>query len=106
ITNSHAWAKAGIMIRETLGANSKHAFAMVSASQGRAFQRRVTTGGTSANIGASGSAPVWVRLTRSGNTFIAYSSGNGSTWTQIGSAVISMTNQVYVGLAVTSHSDG
>ena len=48
-----------------------------------------------------------MKLTRAGNTFTAHQSVDGSTWTQIGSAVtISMTSSVYVGLALTSHNNG
>jgi hypothetical protein len=45
-----------------------------------------------------------VKLVRSGNTFTASSSVNGTTWTQIGSQSITMGATVYVGLAVTSHA--
>jgi hypothetical protein len=47
-----------------------------------------------------------VRLTRTNNTFQAYWSPNGNTWTQIGSAVsITMSNGAYVGLAVCAHNN-
>jgi glucose/arabinose dehydrogenase/regulation of enolase protein 1 (concanavalin A-like superfamily) len=105
VTNTNAWAKAGVMIRETLNADSKHAMVVVTPGQGVAFQRRANTGGSSTHTAASGSAPYWVRLVRSGNTFTAYRSSTGSTWTQIGSATISMTANVFVGLPVTSHNN-
>lgn len=103
ITNTHSWAKAGVMIRESLAANARHATVMVTPGHGVRFQRRVTTGGTSADTaGASAAAPYWVKLARAGNTFTAYQSADGSTWTVIGSATITMTASVYIGLAVTS----
>jgi glucose/arabinose dehydrogenase/regulation of enolase protein 1 (concanavalin A-like superfamily) len=105
VTNTNTWAKAGVMIRETLNANSKHAMVAVTPGQGVAFQRRTSTGGSSTHTAASGSAPYWVRLVRSGNTFTAYRSSTGSTWTQIGSVTISMTANVFVGLPVTSHNN-
>jgi regulation of enolase protein 1 (concanavalin A-like superfamily) len=105
-TNSNSWAKAGVMIRETLNANSKHAMAILSPSNGVRFQYRASTGGSSTDVnGGSGTAPVWLRVTRSGNTFTAYRSSNGTSWTQIGSRSISMATNVYVGLAVTSHTN-
>jgi regulation of enolase protein 1 (concanavalin A-like superfamily) len=105
-TNSDGWAKAGVMIRETLNANAKQAMVVVSPSNGLRFQYRTSTGGSSTDVsGGSGAAPVWVRLTRSGNTFTAYRSADGATWTQIGSKSITMTTSVYVGLAVTSHNN-
>ena len=102
VSNTSAWAKAGVMIRETLSSNSKHAMVVVTPANGIAFQRRVDTGGLTAHTGATGSAPYWVRLVRSGNTFTAYHSAYGSTWTQIGSVNITMTADVFVGLGVTS----
>jgi hypothetical protein len=44
-----SWSKAGVMIRESLSAGARHAFALVSAANGYAFQRRVETNGTSAD---------------------------------------------------------
>jgi len=101
----NVWSKAGVMIRESLNANSVNAFIAVTPSNGVAFQYRTTTGGNSANSVTPGlSAPYWVRLVRSGNTFTASRSLNGVTWTQQGSpTTINMASSVYVGLAVTSH---
>src|SRR5205823_5329016 len=100
ITNSNAWAKAGVMICETLNSNSKHAMVVVTPSNGVAFQRRTATGGSSTHTASTGSAPYWVRLVRSGNVFTAYRSADGNSWTQIGSVTISMTSNVFVGLPV------
>jgi MYXO-CTERM domain-containing protein len=47
-----------------------------------------------------------VRVRRTGSTFTAYSSADGSSWTTVGSASISMTSSIYIGLAVTSHNNG
>ena len=102
---THVSAKAGVMIREELTAKSKHAFAMVTAAQGLAFQRRTATGGSAAqSSGGNGTAPRWLKLKRQGTTFSAFSSTNGSTWTPMGSASVSMNRVTYVGLAVTSKS--
>ncbi|MCK5061830.1 DUF1349 domain-containing protein [Candidatus Parcubacteria bacterium] len=54
--------------------------------------------------GGSYSFPnAWVKLTRSGNTLTGYVSSDGSNWNQVGSAVISMTSEVTIGLFVCSH---
>jgi phosphatidylserine/phosphatidylglycerophosphate/cardiolipin synthase-like enzyme len=107
VTNTDLWTKAGVMIRETLTAGSKHAAMFVSAGKGLAFQRRAATGGVTTNTsGGAGTAPNWVAIVRSGTTFSAYGSTDGSTWTLVGSETISMGSTVYVGLALTSHRDG
>jgi hypothetical protein len=105
VQETDPWAKAGVMIRETLNAGSTHAFALISAGSGSALQYRTSTSGSSLNSGGpSVTAPYWVRLTRTGNSFAAYTSPDGTTWTQIGqSVVINMASSVYAGLAVTAH---
>jgi regulation of enolase protein 1 (concanavalin A-like superfamily) len=99
------WAKAGVMMRETLGAGSKHASMFLTpSSNGPAFQRRLSTGGSSTHTaGGSGTAPGWVRIERVGNRFTASHSLNGTSWTVVGSETISMASAIQVGLAVTSH---
>jgi len=107
LTNTNSWAKAGVMIRETLNANSTNAATVITPGQGVAFQRRYFTGGTNGlTTRAAVPIPEWVRLERNGTTFTAWHSDNGTSWTQIGSATIAMGTNVYVGLAVTSHNDG
>lgn len=101
------WAKAGVMIRETLNADSKHAMMVVTPGNGASFQYRANTAGSSDHNtpGDGVSAPCWVRLTRIGNLFTGYKSSDGSTWTQVSSTTIAMGTNVYVGAAVTSHND-
>ena len=107
VTNTNSWAKAGAMIRETLDPGSRHATEVVTPGSGVAFQRRIATNGSSqSNHGNSLSAPYWVRIVREGNTFSGYYSPDGANWTHHGSEIIDMAEDVYVGLCVTSHSDG
>jgi uncharacterized repeat protein (TIGR03806 family) len=104
--NTDPWAKAGVMFRETLANNSPHAFMLISAANGAAFQRRTETGGSSSNTGGPAVAtPYWVRLVRAGTSFTGLVSSNGVNWTQVGSATISMAATVHVGLAVTAHNN-
>ncbi len=104
IGNTDDWSKAGVMIREALTAQSKHAMVVTSIAKGYAFQRRPEVGGYSEHTaGGTGTAPGWVRLVRTGDLFEAYRSSTGTTWTKIGSDTIPMTDTVYVGIAATSH---
>ena len=107
IQNTNAWAKGGVMIRETLVANSKHAMMVITPGNGLSFQRRLTTGGlTTHTAGALVAAPYWVKIVRTGNTLSGYSSSNGTTWTLVGSDTVTMAAAVYVGLPLTSHDNG
>ena len=106
VDNTNPSAKAGVMIRETLNANSTHAMAIVTPGAGVGFQWRSSTGGSSSSTTMQSglTAPYWVRVTRVGNVFTAYYSADGATWTSIGSQTISMATNVYIGLPVTSHT--
>jgi PKD repeat protein len=95
------WAKAGVMMRETLDANSRNVLVHQSASNGNRVQFRTTPGASTSSSG-SGNRP-WVRLVRSGNTFTGFSSVDGVTWVQLGSNTVVMPEEIYIGLAVTSH---
>jgi M6 family metalloprotease-like protein len=105
IRNTDAWAKGGVMIRETLAADSRHALTAVSAASGLAFQRRIAPAGPSLHTGLAGAAPRWVRLRRTGNLFTAFVSADGAAWTQMGAETIAMGTAVWAGLAVTSHDN-
>lgn len=107
VENTHNLAKAGVMIRETLDADSKHALMYVTANGSTAFLRRTSTGDNSTNTaGSSVTTPYWVKVIRSGDTFTGYESPNGSTWNEVESVTISMATDAYIGLAVTSRNDG
>jgi len=98
------WTKAGVMIRETTGATSRHASTFVTPGKGLAFQRRVSTGGDSTHTaGAFATAPYWVRLVRAGQLVSSYVSADGASWQLVGTETIAMSATVQVGLAVTSH---
>jgi len=107
VQNTDPWAKAGVMIRESLTAGSRHVYMALTSGNGLAFQRRVATDGVSTHTsGGAGTAPYWIRLTRVGNLLTGYRSTDGITWTTVGSETIAMAAATYIGLAVTSHLDG
>ncbi|NLZ07245.1 MAG: DUF1349 domain-containing protein, partial [Phycisphaerae bacterium] len=107
LVRSNEWAKAGVMIRETLEPGSKHTFMCVTPDHGTTFQRRPVAGQDSASTDVGGSAaPRWVKLTRTGNVFTAHDSMDGVTWTEAAvspALEIQMAASVYIGLAATSH---
>ena len=101
--NTSAFAKAGVMIRESLAANSRQSFICTRPGGVIEFLTRTATGGTSVSVGGSTQpAPAWLRLVRSGNTIVASVSANGSSWSVVGSANVAMSSAVLIGLAVSS----
>lgn len=106
-SNTHAWAKAGLMLRASTSANSRHCSIFMTPSNGVAMQWRSTDGGSSSHrAGSLATAPRWLRLERRGNLITASESANNSTWQLIGSRTMNLPSAVQVGLAVTSHRNG
>ena len=106
VQNTDPWSKAGVMIRESLAANAINAFVAVTPGNGVTWQTRSTTGGATGNAATANlTAPYWVKLVRSGNTFTGYRSPDGAIWTQQGTATFAMASTVYIGLALTSHNN-
>jgi len=121
MANTSPWAKAGVMIRESLmecgtsGCDvfetdyARNVMLALTPGHGLAFQWRSTPESPSSYIDAGpASAPVWVKLVKSGKTFTGYRSADGVSWTQVGTATSDMgsTSSLSAGLAVTSHYDG
>jgi hypothetical protein len=101
------FAKAGVMFRESLTADSRNAFAFLTADEGAAFQTRADSGGATSYAAGPWwvSAPYWVKLVRSGNVFSAYTSADGVTWDLVSSETVVMATDIYVGFAVTAHNN-
>ncbi|PYU54210.1 MAG: hypothetical protein DMG56_27425, partial [Acidobacteria bacterium] len=100
------YPEAGVMIRETLDAASTNGYANYQSSVVFFSYRGSTGGSTTLQSGVNIGLPYWVKLVRSGSTFTAYSSYNGTTWAQTGtSQTITMAQTVYIGLAVCSQDN-
>jgi hypothetical protein len=115
VDNTDPWAKAGVMIRETLDAGSKFAAVYITPGNGCRFQARTDTDidATSDTSVATAEqtavvAPYWIKIERdvAGNFRGSYSA-DGITWRQMSwnPQNIPMSSMVYVGLAVTSHNN-
>jgi hypothetical protein len=131
-THTSNWAKMGLMVRETLDANSRNWNIVndpdsadgINAPDGSGLganavecNMRDTLGGASGawNNLAGGIVPAypnaWVRLKRTGNVLDAYSSSNAVSWTHLASYNTAtnvngaLTNVAYVGLCTTAHNN-
>lgn len=105
LENTGAGAKAAVMIRETLTADSK--FAMTTISTGltgatTGFQYRKASGANVSGGNQSSSIPQYIRIVRSGKDVISYVSTTNGNWQLIGTAKINTSDAVFVGLAATS----
>lgn len=106
--NTAGWAKAGVMVRETLGDASKYVINFISPLNGIALQQRESSGGSAAGVATAAglNAPYWLRVVRVGELFNGYRSPDGTNWTLVGSTSLSMNSSYYIGLAVCSVNDG
>jgi hypothetical protein len=108
------WAKVGLMVRESLNANSKMAFFQVgnppasSGSQyGLVIQDRQGTGGavTNRNSRMAPKGAIRLRLVRSGSTFsMSYRLPGTTTFSTLGSTTVSMATNGYIGIALAAKS--
>lgn len=104
ISNSNANAKAGVMVRETLDANSKQGSTLITYGNQSLFSRRTATGGaTVSSNGGTRTLPTWVKIRRRGPYIESYTSTDGTNWSLIGSDTIAMAQSVYFCLV---HSSG
>jgi hypothetical protein len=106
-TNSNSAAAAGVMFRDSSNTTTAaFADAVVTPGSGVEFQWRNANNGTVGSASVAGIiAPIWVEVTRAGNSFSAFYSTNGTSWTQIGTAqTITMSSTALVGLAVAANS--
>jgi len=107
--NTQPFAKAGIMIRETTAAGSKHVALYMSPDGNLRMQYRTTKNGSTGQItpiAISGTDPKWLRLVRSGTTaVVGYYSADGVSWTPSGTISITMPTEVNAGLAVCSRNN-
>ncbi|MGE5506730.1 MAG: PA14 domain-containing protein, partial [Actinomycetota bacterium] len=115
--DTNAWAKSGLMFRDSLDQGARKVFlGMTPDSHGAVeFTGRVTPNYWSYHFPETGATiegmyhPIDLRLVRQNNTFTAYAKGeNDVDWMQVGEpGIIPLDGStIYVGLAVTSHVRG
>ncbi|MEU4876750.1 hypothetical protein [Streptomyces sp. NPDC021608] len=97
------WAKAGIIVKESLTQGSPYAAVMATGGHGVRMQYAYThdTAGPSGKV--TQASPGWLRLVRSGDSLTGHTSADGSHWTRIGQAKLpGLAHTVQAGLFATS----
>ena len=109
VVNTGTFAKAGLMFRDSLDADSMHAMIYVNPENRVVFQWRTTDGGSTTDTEWTNQSAgivesrVLLKLTRVGNDFTGYYSIDGVTWTQVGTTkTIAMNQNIQAGLEVSS----
>lgn len=95
--------KNGILMRGTLSGNSQRVGITMGEKGNRMLRMccRATAGGNTSwkNCTNYAYAPLWFRLSRSGNTFTGYVSRDSLTWIETGSFSASLPSTYYIGMA-------
>ncbi|HEV7952065.1 MAG TPA: PQQ-dependent sugar dehydrogenase [Candidatus Saccharimonadales bacterium] len=100
-TNTDAWAKSGIMMKQSTTANAPYVLLAVTPANGIVFQHNFN----GSNNGGTYAFPnVWLKLTRVRDVVTAYRSTDGVLWTQIATTSVALGADIKTGLFVTSHN--
>jgi hypothetical protein len=121
-TPAHLYSKAGLMIRESLNADSPHLMFLVFADNSPRnnnlgayeMQFRSVAGNDCRAVYPAVRPPAppefpaaypnsWLRIQRQGDRFSAFVSTDGKTWKLYGGQTLALASSVFVGLALTSH---
>jgi hypothetical protein len=93
------WAKAGLLVRQSLKQGTPYAAVMLTGDHGVRMQYNFTHDVP----GGPHDGPQWLRLTRSGDTITGYESDDGTTWTEVGTVKPArLPETVEIGLFATS----
>ncbi|MEU1515582.1 ABC transporter permease subunit [Streptomyces sp. NPDC005811] len=93
------WAKAGIVVRQSLDQGSSYAAMMVTGAHGVRMQHDFTHDRAGLPGRPSTAAPRWLRLVRAGATVTGYDSTDGVHWNEVGRAHLArLGGTVQVGL--------
>jgi hypothetical protein len=107
-TDTNAAAKAGVMLRKTFDPVSPHYAVFVTPRRGIHVQYRADFNQDPVEvISISGSSPVFLRVMRTGTTYRAYTSVDGTNWTLLPRSTVDLVNlngALMAGLAVTSRA--
>lgn len=106
LTNTHGFAKAGIMFREDVSPSAREVMMVATPANNITFQYRADRASPTQFVHAAYGVPnAWLKLERTGNVFTGYRSNDGVNWVAVGSVAIALEPTIHVGLAVTSHNN-
>ena len=97
------WAEGGLMLRETLGTDSK--FVALACTQSHGLHSYARTQPAAALTNQEDGAyklPYWIKLVRQGNHVLGYKSSDGMIWIQTDDVTVPMRKFLWVGAFATS----
>jgi regulation of enolase protein 1 (concanavalin A-like superfamily) len=105
IKRTDAYTKAGLMFREGASAKAPNVAVVATPDGGVFMQWREKAGGESQQMtGEKIAPPVWLRLTRKGDTFSGAFSADGAVWKEFSAPrTVPMSGAVVAGMCATAH---
>ncbi len=104
--DTNEWAKAGVMMRDSLAPDAKNMAIHLTPTNGVGTTYRASAAGASdGTLVGSGATPHWLKIVRSGNLFSTYHSADGVAWKLVDSHNIAMGQTLFVGLCVSSKNN-
>jgi ABC-2 family transporter protein len=98
-----SWARAGLLVTPNTKQGSAYAAVMATGGHDVRFEYDYTHDEAGPPGSIPGTAPHWLRLTRTGDTITGYDSSDGTSWRTVGSAHLAdLPTTVYIGLFATS----
>jgi hypothetical protein len=105
-TRTDPRAEAGVMVRNSLDDNAAYAEADATPDGHIFFTWRTSDGGSTSYAVAYAQVPVWVQLSRVGNSFTASYSTDEANWNPVGTArTLNVSPDAVAGLVVSSHDN-
>jgi hypothetical protein len=108
-----AHAKASLLIRGSVADGSPGVTFAVTATDGTQLLHRDEADAKTSKVAADaeaqkklvakGTFPIWLKLVRAGDLFIAYESKDGKDWQKSGEVTVKLPREVVVGIAASSH---
>jgi hypothetical protein len=103
LQNTNTFAKAGVMLRESLDGSAAHVMLDLRPTGQTEFMTRSSTGGVTQFLASTTEAlPTWLALYRNGSVVTGYVIGDG-WWKTVGSTTVTMGRHIFAGVPVTSH---
>ena len=106
LKDTNPWATAGIMMRSSLNSDASHSMVGITPANGIWFTYREENETESeSNIITMDPERHYIKLERSGDDFISFTSTDGQTWLEAFRQIIPMSESIYIGFAVSSHKE-
>jgi hypothetical protein len=102
------WAKSGLMLRTSTDPAAPYYAIFATGGNGTVIQYRTAQGDSTTQLtGVASGAPSYLKIMRTGDSYTAYTSPDGTSWTAFPGSTVTipaLDGTILAGMADTSHS--